>query len=145
MSWHPARPYNDLPLLPPHGDPASIETREVLKALPKAHAALAAVNEASKRISNPSLLLNNLTLLEAQASSEIENIVTTTDELFLFALEESAAGASPATKETYAYRAALYAGLESLENRNTSDCLTNQSSTSPARSSRKRQNTTIAY
>ncbi|PPG67767.1 hypothetical protein C5C31_13865 [Rathayibacter rathayi] len=53
---------------------------------------------------NPAVLVNSIQLLEAQASSEIENIVTTSDELFRFADDEAAA-ADPATREALRYRA----------------------------------------
>lgn len=59
---------------------------------------------------NPAILLTAIPLLEAQASSEIENIVTTADELFRRADDE--AGADPATRETLRYRAALQTGVE---------------------------------
>jgi Fic family protein len=65
---------------------------------------------------NPLVLVNSLSLLEAQASSEIENIVTTTDDLFRFAQDPSDA-ASPETKETLRYRAALFTGMESVKRR----------------------------
>jgi Fic family protein len=52
------------------------------------------------------VLINSIPLLEAQASSEIENIVTTTDRLFRFANEEGNQ-ADPATKEALRYRTAL--------------------------------------
>lgn len=65
---------------------------------------------------NPAVLINSIPLLEAQASSEIENIVTTTDELFRYAQDPSES-ASPETKETLRYRAALFSGLESVRQR----------------------------
>ena len=40
-----------------------------------------------------------LPVLEARASSEIENIVTTADRLFRFAQHDEGEGADPATKE----------------------------------------------
>jgi Fic family protein len=58
------------------------------------------------------MLINTLPLLEAQASSEIENIVTTTDRLFQHLGTEEQA--DPATKEALRYRHALmesFAGL----------------------------------
>jgi Fic family protein len=61
---------------------------------------------------DPSVLINTIPLLEAQASSEIENIVTTTDALFRFARINDDA-ADPAVKETLRYRSALRAGYES--------------------------------
>ncbi len=55
-------------------------------------------------------------MLEAQASSEIENIVTTTDRLFRFA-NEAGNQADPATKEALRYRTALNEGYLSVRNR----------------------------
>lgn len=107
MTWTPADPYNLLPELPPNGD---VESRTVLKATVEARAALSALDQAARRMTNPTVLINSLPLLEAQASSEIENIVTTADDLFRFAQVESAA-TNPATKETLSYRKALFAGI----------------------------------
>ena len=70
--WHPEKPYNDLPALPPKAD---LETRAVLKACIAARTALAELKQAAELIPNQSVLINTLPLLEAQASSEIENIV----------------------------------------------------------------------
>lgn len=113
MTWSADVPYNDLPLLPPRAD---FETRAVLKAAIRARSALASMDEATKRMPNPMVLVNSLSLLEAQASSEIENIVTTTDELFRFA-QEATDAASAETKETLRYRAALFGGMESIRER----------------------------
>src|SRR4029077_10265708 len=77
--WQPNRPYNDLPRLPPSGD---IESKLVLKRCIKARSALAELKQAAELIPNPAMLINTLPLLEARASSEIENIVTTADKLF---------------------------------------------------------------
>lgn len=113
MVWNAAEPYNELPAIPPAID---LETKPVLKATIEARAALAALDQAARRIPNPTVLINSIPLLEAQASSEIENIVTTTDELFKFSLDESAAS-NPATRETLQYRTALFRGFESLQQR----------------------------
>lgn len=113
MPWNPDTPYNELPSLPPRVD---VETRSVLKATVSARAALAALDQAAQRIPNPAVLINALPILEAQASSEIENIVTTTDDLFKFADDEAAATSSE-TKETLRYRTALFRGIESLRSR----------------------------
>lgn len=67
-------------------------------------------------MTNPTVLINSIPLLEAQASSEIENIVTTADDLFKFAHDEKAA-TNPATKETLMYRTALFAGIDLIETR----------------------------
>jgi Fic family protein len=113
MSFDPSKPYNDLPNLPP---PVEIETKTVLKACIRARAALAALRQATALIPNPAVLINTIPLLEAQASSEIENIVTTTDALFRHAQLESLAP-DPATKEALRYRTALRAGFDSLRKR----------------------------
>ena len=73
MSWSREKPYNELPLLPPA---AELESKAVLKATIEARAQLAALEEACKRLPNPAVLINAIQVLEAQASSEIENIVT---------------------------------------------------------------------
>lgn len=65
---------------------------------------------------NPMVLVNSLSLLEAQASSEIENVVTTTDELFRFA-HDPTDSASTETKETLRYRTALFSGMGSIRQR----------------------------
>lgn len=113
MAWVADEPYNDLPPLPPT---VEAETREVLKATIEARTVLASLDQAARRVANPTVLINSLPLLEAQASSEIENIVTTNDELFRFAQDESAA-TNPATTETLNYRSALFAGVRLIESR----------------------------
>ncbi len=102
-------PFNDLPMLPPPLD--VVETTEILKACIKARVALAELKQAAELIPNSAVLVNALPLLEARASSEIENIVTTTDKLFEFAdIAEDKADA--ATKEALRYRTALYEGAK---------------------------------
>ena len=64
--------------------------------------------------SQSSILINSIPLLEAQASSEIENVVTTGDRLFRFADAPTEAGVDPATKETLRYRTSLAHGFASL-------------------------------
>ena len=113
MAFKADKPYNDLPLLPPGQE---IETRAVLKQCIAARAALAELKQASDLIPNAGMLVNTLPLLEAQASSEIENIITTTDSLFEYAsLGENQA--DPATKEALRYRTALREGYEYLQQR----------------------------
>jgi len=112
MPFDPQRPHDDLPALPPAAD---IESRPLLKACIEARAALAELKSVGAAIPNQAVLINTIPLLEAQASSEIENIVTTSDALFRFAQDEQAA--DPATKEALNYRAALREGFESLAER----------------------------
>jgi len=113
-TFNPAEPYNDLPPLPPPAD--AIETRSILKRCIEARVALAELKQAAALIPNSSVLVNALPLLEARASSEIENIVTTTDKLFEFAdIAEDRADA--ATKEALRYRTALYEGTKMVQRR----------------------------
>jgi Fic family protein len=105
--FDPKKPYNDLPLLPPPAE--QIETTDILKQCINARVALAELKQAAELIPNAAVLVNALPLLEAQASSEIENIVTTTDKLFEFVdINEDKADA--ATKEALRYRSALFEG-----------------------------------
>jgi len=92
-----SRPYNALPLLPPKAD---IETRAILKACIGARASVAALRQAGTLIPNQDVLINTIPLLEAQASSEIENIVTTTDALFRYA-QIDPENADAATRKRY--------------------------------------------
>jgi len=110
--WQPGRPYNALPRLPPAGD---LETKPVLKGCVAARAALAGLRQAAELIPNPAMLINTLPLLEACASSAIENIVTTADKLFRHLQADS--GADPATKEALRYRHALLEGVKALKTR----------------------------
>ncbi|QEG24313.1 protein adenylyltransferase Fic [Mariniblastus fucicola] len=107
--WSPDLPHNGLPTLPP---PVELETRTVLKACITARAALAELKQAAEMIPNQSILINTLPLLESQASSEIENIVTTTDKLFQHQHEKESADA--ATKEALRYSQSLYQGFRSI-------------------------------
>ena len=111
MNWNAETPYNDLPILPP--DLERIETRSVLKACISARAAIAELKTAGELIPDQGLLINILPMLEAKDSSRIENIVTTSDQLFQYA--DRADGADPATKEALRYRTALYDGYTHLE------------------------------
>jgi Fic family protein len=111
MTWRPDVPYNDLPALPPAME---LEPKVVLKAAIEARTALATLAQAAKMLPNPGILINAVPILEAQASSEIENIVTTADELFKHV---HTGGGDHATKEALRYRTALFSGLTSLSER----------------------------
>jgi len=107
-------PYNDLPDLPPPLE--QVESTQILKRCIKSRVALAELKQAAELIPNSAVLVNALPLLEARASSEIENIVTTTDKLFEFAdIAEDRADA--ATKEALRYRSALYEGTKMVQRR----------------------------
>ena len=110
--FNPSLPYNGLPELPPPAE--RIETTAILKRCINARVSLAELKQAAELIPNSAVLVNALPLLEAQASSEIENIVTTTDKLFEFAdIAEDRADA--ATKEALRYRTALYEGTKMVQ------------------------------
>lgn len=107
--WQADQPYLSLPTLPPKVD---IETKAILKQCITARAALAELKQAAELIPNQAVLINTLPLLEAGASSEIENIVTTTDKLFQHLRNEDQA--DPATKEALRYSRALFEGFQAL-------------------------------
>lgn len=112
-NFNPAIPFNNLPLLPPDTD---LETKEVLKACIEANKELAKLKMAEKLIPNQTVLISSIPLLESQASSAIENIVTTTDDLFKFA-DSNSSEISHDVKETLRYRSALYQGIISIKSR----------------------------
>ena len=114
--WRSDLPYNALPGLPPGME---LESKAVLKACITARAALAELKQAAALIPNQTMLINTIPLLEAKDSSEIENIVTTTDQLFRHAHGDpfGSALADPATKEALRYRSALHSGYLSLQDR----------------------------
>lgn len=104
-------PYNDLPLLPPKQD---LETTAVLRKTIAASRALSKLNGAITNLPNPRLFLDTIHLQEAKASSEIENIITTNDDLYQ-ALVADKKFDNPAAKEVISYKEALWHGLKQLE------------------------------
>ena len=111
MAYRPNEPYNDLPLLPPGYD---LESVPVMRRCIVASRALAELKGAGNLIPNQSILINAVPLQEAKLSSEIENIVTTQDELFRAAIEDSGR-IDPRAKEVLRYRSALRHGYEALK------------------------------
>lgn len=112
LRWRPDAPYNDLPALPPAQE---LETKAVLKQCVESRSRLSELKQAAELIPNQAMLINTLPLLEAQASSEIENIVTTTDSLFRH--QDADEQADPATREALRYRQALMEGFSALADR----------------------------
>lgn len=104
-------PYNHLPLLPPEAD---IETKRVLRKTISAGRALAQLNGTLINLPNPSLFLDTIYLQEAKASSEVENIITTNDDLYKSLVADRKVG-NLATKEVLSYKEALWLGLEQLK------------------------------
>ncbi len=100
-------PSYTIPALPP---PGLEETPAVLRALAQAHRHLAELKGRAASIPNQGILIDTLAMQEAKASSEIENIVTTQDELFQArAFPENPS--SPAAKEVALYADALRHGF----------------------------------
>lgn len=104
-------PYNELPLLPPK---AEIETKRILRKTISAGRALAQLNGTLLNLPNPTLFLDTIYLQEAKASSEVENIITTNDELYK-SLVAGRKIENSATKEVLSYKEALWLGLEELK------------------------------
>ena len=90
---------------------ARFDTPAILKKLASASRALAELKGIAASIPNQGILINTLGLQEAKDSSEIENIVTTHDELFKDDVLPEAF-ASPAAKEVLRYRQALRLGFD---------------------------------
>jgi Fic family protein len=102
---------HSLPLLPDIGD---IETKPVLKKLARAHQALAELKGVAASMPNQSILVSTLSLQEAKDSSEIENIITTHDDLYR-SDSISRHFVTLAAKEVHNYADALRAGFERVK------------------------------
>ena len=113
MPFDRNQPYNDLPLLPPAME---LETKAVLKQAIAANRVLANLRGLAAKIPNQGMLINSIVLQEARLSSEIENIVTTNDELYRAAADADGK-TDPHTKEVLRYRQALYRGFQALKER----------------------------
>lgn len=113
MAFDPEEPFNQLPPLPPKVD---VETKAILKKAIDARSALAELKGLGLTIPNQAILLDSLILQEAKASSEIENIITTSDALFQ-AFSAKTGNIDPATKEVLLYREALWKSYNTLKKR----------------------------
>lgn len=111
----PTRPFNDLPLLPP--DRSLYETPGLLKLEARARAAVSELKGYARVIPNQEILINAVVLREARDSSEIENIVTTQDQLYRAAALGTTESIDPAAKEVLRYREALWYGFRRVERR----------------------------
>jgi len=92
-----------------------IETKQVLKKCISANRALSLLNGVASIIPNQYVLISSLILKEAKSSSEIENIVTTNDELYKAEIELAV---SRETKEVQRYKEALLKGYDLLKRDN---------------------------
>jgi len=95
----------------PLADLSALDTREVWAALTEAHRHLAELKGLCESLPNQGILLDTLGIQEAKDSSEIENIITTHDELFA---TQPDTVTSPAAKEVRHYVSALRVGYEAV-------------------------------
>jgi len=107
------KPYH-IPTLPL---PYDLETKEILKQLTRSHRKLAELKGVALTIPNERILISTLTLQEAKDSSEVENIVTTQDDLYKADLNVKQSIINASTKEVLAYRQAIEKGFELVRGR----------------------------
>jgi len=102
------------PFVPPNL-PLSIdvESKAVLRQVALAHKALAKLDGVVSTIPNRNILINSLVLQEAKGSSEIENIITTHDELYKADIDLESA--TREAKEVQHYRTALLHGFDKVK------------------------------
>lgn len=105
-------PYNNLPELPPPDE--KVITIEILQALNKANKALAELKGTARKLPNQAMLVNTIALREAKASTEIENIFTTDDELYK-SLTYNESDLNGNAKEVLFYRQALWTGYQKIK------------------------------
>lgn len=108
------KPWNNLPLLPI--DKSFHKNIAVLEQLVKSTTAISKLQGRSVVIPNQGLLVNTISLQEAKASSQIENIFTTDDELYKEFSKNNIQETSGAPKEILRYREALWSGYHYLKN-----------------------------
>ena len=102
--------HHKLPLLPP---PADLETKAILRQLVRSNRSLAELKGYADTIPNKHILINAIMLNEAKESSEIENIVTTHDELYK--AMSTSNNVDSVAKEVMRYRQALWLGYQSVK------------------------------
>lgn len=112
------QPYNHLPLLPPPDE--KVISVEIMQAVNKANKALAELKGFAKKLPNQSMLVSTISLREAKASTEIENIFTTDDELYK-ALSGNDTGLKGNAKEVLRYRQALWKGYQTIQEKGVFD------------------------
>jgi Fic family protein len=106
-------PNNELKKLPPQ---VELETKTILRQAILSNRELAKLKGYCSLLPNDSILLSSLILKEATASSEIENIITTQDELYKALITKNEVTDSQ-TKEVLNYRSALWLGFHEIEER----------------------------
>ena len=107
-----SKQYN-IPQLPLSFD---LESKEILKQLSRSHRRLAELKGVARTIPNERILISTLTLQEAKDSSEVEDIVTTQDDLYKAGLDIKQNVINASTKEVLAYREAIEKGFSLVRN-----------------------------
>jgi len=110
-AFDPNTPHNDLVAL---SSDLPIEVPNLMGALIEARVQLARLDELASTLSNPMVLVNAIAVVEAQASSAIENIVTTNDTLFQNDAVQEARGDTE-TLLVLRNRAALFSAYRFVE------------------------------
>jgi len=113
------RPWNDLPELPIDRD--LYYSVEIFEQLVESKAALARLQGRSAVIPNQGVLINTISLQEAKASSAIENIFTTDDELYRAYSSGKTDSADGPAKEILRYREALWTGMKDIQDKTLFD------------------------
>lgn len=108
--FDPQKPYNDLPLI----STLELDTSGLTKLAEDTRVAIEILNYAVNTLPNPGILLDTLALQEAQASSEIENIVTTNDDLYRGVVFDDF---TPEAKEVSQYKDALFIGYHRMQDK----------------------------
>ncbi len=116
-NYSPEQPWNNLQELPPE---VEIESNAILKACILARAELARVDALVETLPNKDILIQAIPLQEARSSSEIENIVTTSDALYQ-ALASNGLESDANAKEVLRYREALWEGVTRLQEQSKLD------------------------
>lgn len=106
-------PHRTLDKLPPPRE--KVETLGILRQTNKSTAALAELKGIAQTIPNQTMLINAIVLQEARDSSEIENIITTQDELYK-ALTIKQTRITAEAKEVVNYRKAIFHGFDLIKN-----------------------------
>ncbi len=109
---NPKVPNNNLSFLPPE---KFITTNPIFRQLIKTHKILAELKGYSELLPNKNIILHSITLQEAKDSSEIENIITTHDELYKAIATKG--NDKTAVKEVLNYKKALFKGMELIKAR----------------------------
>lgn len=91
--------------------PYDLETKAILKQVNSANRKLAELKGVAQTIPNENILISTLVLQEALDSSAVENIITTSDELYKEDLNLEGQVKNAAAKEVLMYREAMSVGF----------------------------------